>query len=248
MARVRDKLAQYRHVFPTPEAAEHATFADLAALQAQGHPVRTLSLMGTCRVGVEQPVPKEFSAESTPDAILADAVRISLSIPWLFYPHPEYVRRNNQRVAPRPHLQYVDGGVLCNFPQHIFDKERYREGFAGADDAASLPRYNPHSLGLALEANPVLMEAWLQSPDVPESMPNEGPRAPPSLFGIPVIAFAQLLTRAIPDAYQLLQDIDSCWQNVVAHNSEGNDWQRTVFITPGEVRGMQQRARVQAFG
>ncbi len=56
---------------------------------------------------------KIFSAEQTPNVEVALAVRASLSIPKLFKP----VEIDGER--------YVDGGVISNFPIHIFDDERY---------------------------------------------------------------------------------------------------------------------------
>lgn len=55
-----------------------------------------------------------FSFEHTPRMPLADAVRISMSIPLFFT-----AKRN-----PRDDV-YVDGGVLDNYPIKLFDREKY---------------------------------------------------------------------------------------------------------------------------
>jgi len=55
-----------------------------------------------------------FSAEHTPRVPVADALRISMSIPLFF--------------AARRSLRgdvYVDGGVLNNYPVKLFDREKY---------------------------------------------------------------------------------------------------------------------------
>ena len=53
---------------------------------------------------------EEFSYETTPDVAVADAVRMSMSIPFFF----EAVRRAGGDV-------YCDGGVLDNYPIETFD-------------------------------------------------------------------------------------------------------------------------------
>lgn len=55
-----------------------------------------------------------FSHEHTPDMAVADAVRISMSIPIFFAAK----RLANKDV-------YVDGGVLANYPIKIFDRQEY---------------------------------------------------------------------------------------------------------------------------
>lgn len=61
-----------------------------------------------------------FSAEHTPTMRIADAVRISMSLPLFF----KSIRNSRNDV-------YVDGGVLNNYPVKLFDREKYI-------DAASL--------------------------------------------------------------------------------------------------------------
>jgi NTE family protein len=55
-----------------------------------------------------------FSLEHTPSTRIADAVRISMSIPLFF----TAVRNARNDV-------YVDGGVLSNYPIKLFDREKY---------------------------------------------------------------------------------------------------------------------------
>ena len=55
-----------------------------------------------------------FSAEHTPNSRIADAVRVSMSIPLFF----TAIRNARDDV-------YVDGGVLNNFPVKLFDREKY---------------------------------------------------------------------------------------------------------------------------
>lgn len=57
---------------------------------------------------------QHFSVETTPDVVVAEAVRASMSIPVFFN---AWKFSNN---IPDDHL-YVDGGVLLNFPLYTFD-------------------------------------------------------------------------------------------------------------------------------
>lgn len=67
-----------------------------------------------------------FSAEDTPDMVVADAVRISMSIPGVFIPHPKVTKDSSGQLIKNKIL-YVDGGVLSNYPIDLFDFCRYTE-------------------------------------------------------------------------------------------------------------------------
>jgi NTE family protein len=60
-----------------------------------------------------------FSPDHTPDAAVADAVRMSMSIPIFF----ESLRFDGKKFGAGDY--YVDGGLYDNFPVHIFDKPAY---------------------------------------------------------------------------------------------------------------------------
>lgn len=75
---------------------------------------KDIYLMGT---NVSTGYSEIFSQEFTPDMPIADAVRISMSIP-LVYAAPTF----NDSI-------YVDGGVLNNYPIKIFDKRKYVEKY-----------------------------------------------------------------------------------------------------------------------
>jgi predicted acylesterase/phospholipase RssA len=67
-----------------------------------------------------------FSHIDTPDMIISDAVRISMSIPLIWPPHKYYIRdENNNRVvrSDKQNVDYVDGGLLNNYPIGIFDRK-----------------------------------------------------------------------------------------------------------------------------
>lgn len=63
---------------------------------------------------------QEFSLEKTPNTIVAEAVRASMSIPLFF---KVWKFSNN---LPNDHL-YVDGGVLLNYPLNAFDKTQKKD-------------------------------------------------------------------------------------------------------------------------
>ncbi|MFQ5949905.1 MAG: patatin-like phospholipase family protein, partial [Nitrospiria bacterium] len=84
----------------------NATFKDL---QEAGRP--DLYVYGT---NLSTHFGEVFSVEHTPAARIADAVRISMSIPLFFAAF-----RNSRNDV------YVDGGMLNNYPVKLFDREKY---------------------------------------------------------------------------------------------------------------------------
>lgn len=90
-----------------------------------------------------------FSYQHTPNAIISDAVRISMSIPLVFKPHCSYIKNEcHERVAhPDAHL-YVDGGLLDNYPIQLFDSSLFLPDSARSETTNSL--FNSFVLGLRL--------------------------------------------------------------------------------------------------
>lgn len=101
-----------------------------------------------------------FSIEHTPKARIADAVRISMSIPLFFAAF-----RNARNDV------YVDGGLLSNYPVKLFDREKYidpderdrmavkteyyekeNKRFLKKRPQSSPYRYNRETLGLRLDS------------------------------------------------------------------------------------------------
>lgn len=68
-----------------------------------------------------------FSFEHTPDLIISDALRSSMSIPFIFKPHRCYVKLETGERVPIGGL-YIDGGACDNFPIWLFDKYKYQQG------------------------------------------------------------------------------------------------------------------------
>jgi len=87
----------------------HATFRELEEKQGRG-----LYLYGT---NLSTGFGEVCSVEHTPRMRVADAARISMSIPLFF----RAVRNEREDV-------YVDGGVLDNYPIKLFDRKKYVMG------------------------------------------------------------------------------------------------------------------------
>jgi NTE family protein len=95
---------------------------------------KRLHIFGT---NLSQQAVKEFSYETTPDIAVADAVRISMSIPFFF--EARYYEQNGQNDI------YCDGGVLNNYPIDTFDKQSTEEQDSGDTMLYRIP--NQKTLG-----------------------------------------------------------------------------------------------------
>jgi NTE family protein len=88
-----------------------ATFRDLVEKYADLS-FKRLHIFGT---NLTQQAVQKFSYETTPRVAVADAVRISMSIPFFF--EARYFEQNGSNDA------YCDGGVLNNYPIDTFDEQ-----------------------------------------------------------------------------------------------------------------------------
>ena len=115
------------------------------ALAQPGH-YRDLYTTGT---NLTRQCTQVFSYETHPTMRVADAVRISMSIPLYFRAVLLDAEGRVLTHRPRPGQPVevlVDGGLLANYPLHLFDQPRYLP--------AGLPpgtRANPETLGLRLD-------------------------------------------------------------------------------------------------
>lgn len=87
-----------------------ATFRDLVEKYKDLN-FKKLYLFGT---NLSQQAVQKFSYETTPDIAVADAVRISMSIPF-FFEARKYEQNGENDI-------YCDGGVLNNYPIDTFDQ------------------------------------------------------------------------------------------------------------------------------
>jgi len=91
-----------------------------------------------------------FSYEHTPNMVVANAVRISMSIPGVFYPVQKLTKDAKGDLHQSADF-YVDGGVTCNYPVNLFDFARYEEDHSPSGDHHQV---NQHTLGLRLVLPP----------------------------------------------------------------------------------------------
>lgn len=97
-----------------------------------------------------------FSHKDTPDVAVADAVRMSMSIPIFF----EALRFDGEKFGDGDY--YVDGGLFDNFPMHIFDQGEYANRSWAYRDGV-----NWETLGLYLYPAQMNQET---EPEIPENV------------------------------------------------------------------------------
>ena len=122
------------------------TLSQLHAL-AEAQPARYRDLY-TTGTNLTTQRTQVFSYETHPDMRVADAVRISMSIPLYFRAvlldkqgHVVHQPAKGQEVEV-----LVDGGLLANYPIHLFDDARYLSSVTSAPLT-----FNPETLGLRLD-------------------------------------------------------------------------------------------------
>ena len=147
-----------------------------------------------------------FSIEHSPDMRLADAVRISMSLP-IFY---TAIRNTRNDV-------YVDGGLLDNFPVKLFDREKYVANekrntdyyekqnvtFLNEHPGSSPYVYNKETLGFRLDSKEEIAAFRYNEPQV-EKIDH-------------FFEYIKALIKTILDSQG----------NTHLH---GDDWQRTIYI------------------
>lgn len=133
----------------TKTGNSEATFNDIDRLAGQ-YGFKRMYFSGT---NLSTGFSEVFSVDHTPRLCVADAVRISMSIP-LFFAAKRGLRGD----------VYVDGGLLDNYPVKLFDREKYVENFSTtpayyASHNASLDGrnisdyvYNQETLGFRLDS------------------------------------------------------------------------------------------------
>lgn len=121
------------------------TFEELHDL-AKTYPFRDLYVVGA---NLSMQHYEVFSHETYPKMRIADAVRISMSIPLYYkalWVNPE--GKLIEEPTPEDDCQlFVDGGLLLNFPVSIFDHSKYIEDFEGSEKKV----FNDQTIGFRLE-------------------------------------------------------------------------------------------------
>lgn len=106
------------------------TFKDLRSLRESTHPnYKDLYVVGCF---LNRGLAYTFSADTTPNDVISDAIRVSMSIPGIYEPHCPYHKVNGERVQRVDQVnqslvkeRWVDGGLLENYPVNLFDEARY---------------------------------------------------------------------------------------------------------------------------
>ena len=193
------------------------TFKDIEKMKKEGKPFRDIYLIGA---DLSTGYSKVFSASTTPDVKVADAARISMSIPLVF--------AAVKGLNGDDHI-YVDGGLLENYAIKVFDRKDYVVDEVNARkteyykkinkklksrNIITLERdindvnefvYNKETLGFRLDANEDI-NMFLD------------PNAKPKTKKIDdIISYTTALVTTLID-----------FQNNVHLHSD--DWQRTVYI------------------
>lgn len=121
------------------------TFGELHKLKLKDPRFKDLYVVG---VNLNTSLPEVFSYETHPDVVIAHAIRISMSIPYVFKPHLLFRKTASGEIIPdvKGHL-YVDGGLVANYPIDIFDKIKYVDPASPVPDAKI---FNEQTLGFSL--------------------------------------------------------------------------------------------------
>lgn len=133
------------------------TFKDLQEAVSEKKPgFKELAVAGT---NLSTQTTEIFSSELTPEIPIANAIRISMSIPLFFY----VVNYNNYR--------YVDGGLYYNYPINIFDNVKYLSNKKFGKEINYDPRegaiYNCQTLGLRVDTKKEIKSVFENTPPQP---------------------------------------------------------------------------------
>ena len=180
------------------------TFDDIEAMKEK-YGFKSLYFMGT---NLSTSYTEIFSAEHTPRVCVADAVRISMSIP-LFFAAKRSIRGD----------VYVDGGLLDNYPIKLFDRKKYLDSgnftetdyykrinsqFEEAERPISSYVFNKETLGFRLDT-----------------------KAEISVFRDHAEPQHQNVDNFFDYTWALIHSIIEAQQSSHLHN---DDWARTVYI------------------
>lgn len=145
----------------------HLTLAQLHVLAGKNN-CRDLYTTGT---NLTKQRAEVFSWETVPDMKISDAVRISVSIPLFF--QAVFLDEQGQ-IVPRPRPGQpvdilVDGGIIANFPLHLFDDPKY---IAPGRPPTGETFINPETLGIRLDTDAQIAHDQTQAGLAPQTVLN----------------------------------------------------------------------------
>jgi NTE family protein len=185
-----------------------ATFAELQQ-QKKAKGFRDMYFIGA---NISTHFAEVFSHEHTPRMCIADAVRISMSIPLFFASHR----------SPRGDV-YVDGGLLDNYPVKLFDRKKYLAQEDLSDHGQETKYYKKHNKLLkrkGLDISPYLYnkETLGFRLDSEKEIAVFRDQAEP--------AHAEI-TGFLSYSLNLIKTIMDSQSNTHLHS---DDWQRTIYV------------------
>jgi len=160
-----------------------------------------------------------FSKERHPDMPLAEAVRISMSIPLFF----AAVRHGTRKDV------YVDGGVILNYPVKLFDREKYIDMEKEPGAALRVSYYNRENAVF-------LLDQAGRSPYV-YNRQTLGLRLDTS-EQIGLFRYNQPVAgKKITDLFDYLKALVAAQMGLQENQHlHSDDWQRTLYINTLDVR------------
>jgi len=182
----------------------NATFAEL-----KGRGCLDLYLVGT---NLSTRFAEVFSAEHTPRTRVADAARISMSIP-LFFTSVRDVRGDC----------FVDGGVLNNYPVKLFDWQKYIDASLLARHSRATGYYSEHNEALAAEG--VVVSPYLYNKQTLGFRLDSGKEI--AVFRDGAEPEHHKVDDLFDYAWGLITTIMESQQNQHLHS---DDWHRTVYV------------------
>jgi NTE family protein len=185
-----------------------ATFAEVQK-QKKAKGFRDMYFIGA---NISTHFAETFSHEHTPRMCIADAVRISMSIPLFFASHR----------SPRGDV-YVDGGLLDNYPVKLFDRKKYVAQEDLSDHGQETKYYKKHNKLLkrkGLDISPYLYnkETLGFRLDSEKEIAVFRDQAEP--------AHAEI-TGFLSYSLNLIKTIMDNQSNTHLHS---DDWQRTIYV------------------
>ncbi len=193
------------------------TFAELDA-----YGCKELYLTATC---LNQQKLVVLSRHNYPNMKVRDAVRISISIPLYF--EAVFVDKNGgtfRKPSKQKQLDIMmDGGIVGNFPIHIFDHTDR------IDTCTNAPRPNNHTLGIRIDSRAQIQQDQLQPQLIQQRVSD---------LGDYISAFYILIIEQLNRPQLSEQD----WERTISVSSEGigprirklSDEQQTKLIESGK--------------
>ena len=170
---------------------------------------RDMYFMGT---NISTHFAEVFSHEHTPRMCVADAVRISMSIPLFFA----------ARRSPRGDV-YVDGGVLDNYPVKLFDRQRYIDPKNLKAHGKLTEYYKKHNAGL--KRKKLAISPYLYNKE------TLGFRLDSEREVAMFRDQAEPAVEAIDDFFDYTRNLLKTLMDAQAnYHLHGDDWQRTIYI------------------